>query len=610
MLRRCMWDCAVRSSAFGFHGNVWKCYYSQTRMDGKGFMESLFCKLEYTCDDDWYKLTRQAVEKNGGSYLFKDLGCSNILELLRTVYPDKTWNIFQFKRLPKSFWVEKENRQLYLEQLGKELGIKEMKDWLNVKYKDMYEHGGSAILLQFGNVKNILLEHYPDCPWEEWASETNIDDTFLSTKKPQGYWENIDNQRKLFDEIGKKFNITSMNDWNTISRKSITSVKGGSSVLNKYSSIQEALETLYPEFEWNVLDRKKVSRNFWIDKNNHRVILDKIIKDLNLSSPKDLLSLSKQDIKKAGCKSLYSHYPNLYCALKENYPEYKWNIFDFKPLPRNIWQDKNIQKEFLLYFAEKENIKTFEDWKLVNCRTFHNAGGSSILNQYPSFIDMLSELLPEYTFDVLKDRNVVPRKYWDSPENIQKFLEEFKKEYYITELKDWERVSASQIISFGGGGLIQKFKNLKTILYTAYPKENWKPINLKSKRKRATQRFVFHQIQVLCKEREIIEEYIHEELSRDSGIHVEFDVYIPSLKVGIEYHGEQHYKDIPAFGPLEQYKERDKEKEKLCKENNIHLVVIPYWTSTNLKSIQKILFEQLPENMHKYFSTPNYNIKE
>ena len=55
---------------------------------------------------------------------------------------------------------------MYLEQLGKELGIKEMKDWLNVKYKDMYEHGGSAILLQFGNVKNILLEHYPDCPWE------------------------------------------------------------------------------------------------------------------------------------------------------------------------------------------------------------------------------------------------------------------------------------------------------------------------------------------------------------------------------------------------------------------------------------------------------------
>ena len=41
--------------------------------------------------------------------------------------------------------------------------------------------------------------------------------------------------------------------------------------------------------------------------------------------------------------------------------------------------------------------------------------------------------------------------------------------------------------------------------------------------------------------------------------------------IAIEYHGKQHYEDIPqAFNSVETYQHRDIEKEKLCKEHGIH----------------------------------------
>ena len=55
------------------------------------------------------------------------------------------------------------------------------------------------------------------------------------------------------------------------------------------------------------------------------------------------------------------------------------------------------------------------------------------------------------------------------------------------------------------------------------------------------------------------------------------DVYIPSLKVGIEYQGEQHYRPIDFFGGDPAYKEvvmRDKRKAELCKSNGVTLI---YW---------------------------------
>jgi|GEM_PF-2237471 len=55
------------------------------------------------------------------------------------------------------------------------------------------------------------------------------------------------------------------------------------------------------------------------------------------------------------------------------------------------------------------------------------------------------------------------------------------------------------------------------------------------------------------------------------------DVYIPSIKVGLEYQGAQHYEPIDFFGGEEAFQmtqERDKRKAELCKQNGVTLI---YW---------------------------------
>lgn len=53
------------------------------------------------------------------------------------------------------------------------------------------------------------------------------------------------------------------------------------------------------------------------------------------------------------------------------------------------------------------------------------------------------------------------------------------------------------------------------------------------------------------------------------------DIFIPSLQVGIEYHGEQHYRPIEHFGgrkALRATRVRDKRKAEACKKNGVVLV--------------------------------------
>ena len=67
------------------------------------------------------------------------------------------------------------------------------------------------------------------------------------------------------------------------------------------------------------------------------------------------------------------------------------------------------------------------------------------------------------------------------------------------------------------------------------------------------------------------------------------DIYIPSLNVGIEYQGIQHYESIDFFGGEDAFAYRQKldaRKKELCKVNGLKLVAWPYTeaiTEANLK---------------------------
>ena len=59
-----------------------------------------------------------------------------------------------------------------------------------------------------------------------------------------------------------------------------------------------------------------------------------------------------------------------------------------------------------------------------------------------------------------------------------------------------------------------------------------------------------------------------------------FDFYISDYNLCIEYDGEQHYRPVDFFGGDERFQQcqyHDTIKTKYCKDNNIHLLRIPYF---------------------------------
>jgi hypothetical protein len=73
-----------------------------------------------------------------------------------------------------------------------------------------------------------------------------------------------------------------------------------------------------------------------------------------------------------------------------------------------------------------------------------------------------------------------------------------------------------------------------------------------------------------------------------------FDFYIPSLNIAIEYDGQQHYNPVEIWGGqdmLEVNKKRDNLKNIFCRENNIHLLRIPYTSLTVSKDVLDFIKE-------------------
>jgi hypothetical protein len=78
------------------------------------------------------------------------------------------------------------------------------------------------------------------------------------------------------------------------------------------------------------------------------------------------------------------------------------------------------------------------------------------------------------------------------------------------------------------------------------------------------------------------------------NFNLELDCYNPELRLAVEYNGEQHYKYIPYFHKNKEaflnQKYRDELKIRMCKDNNITMITVPY---TEKKNIKKYLYNQL-----------------
>ncbi len=92
-------------------------------------------------------------------------------------------------------------------------------------------------------------------------------------------------------------------------------------------------------------------------------------------------------------------------------------------------------------------------------------------------------------------------------------------------------------------------------------------------------------------------------IKTDYGFSLELDGFNPSLNIAFEYNGIQHYEYSPFYHRnnvenFENQKLRDAKKIEYCRNNKIHLIIIPYTVKSNVE-LADFIIKSLPENVEQ-----------
>ena len=531
------------------------------------FLDSLKDTYNLRNFDDWNSLSQQQILTQGGRNVLK---YHSMYEIRCKGFPEGKNKFIQPKsKNPVGYWQNEENIKNFLLKLSKKLNLKDEKDWKLITQKQIKENNGSR-LLKFYSMDEIKSLGYPK-------------GKFLPQKKPISYWENKENIKKFLLKLSNKLNIKTIKDWDEkLTRKEIN-LNGG--CLLKNYSLYELKCIAYPDGKL-LFSNSTFTIKYWENFDNVTRFLLELKEKLNLSTAKDWnKKLTQKQIISHGGRNLF-HLYSIYELKCIGYPDGK-EIYSKPKKLQGFWNNiENVQK-FLFDFGKKFNLSTPEDWNSISAPQIREFGGRNLLNLFSMFeLKVIACPGGESYFREPKRA----QGYWDNEENIQHFFNELGNKLQIKVNEDWLRVSREQIIYHGGGGLVARY-NKDYLVHKFIPGLSKAKSKLSG---RSSQRWLFLQIQKLFPGEEIVEDYFHSEISRLTGYSVQFDIFLVDKKIAFEYHGQQHYQDLPQiFGPIEMFTSRDSEKQKLCTVFGIKLIIIPHWWDKTLNTLKETIDSEM-----------------
>jgi len=199
----------------------------------KNYLIWLANKLQWKELRDFYKLTTTILKENNGTGLLVYYD-SSPLKIVTSIIGnppegDDEWYPWVFDgSTPNGYWSSTENQQKYAKWLFKRLGFTKMEDWYGVSQETFRDNFGSGIILsKHYNSSHIafLQNIYKDYVFYPW----------LFRQTPQGYWKNHENRILLGQWLCKQLNISSAEDWYTISRNTLRAFNCGGLLAHYYN---------------------------------------------------------------------------------------------------------------------------------------------------------------------------------------------------------------------------------------------------------------------------------------------------------------------------------------------------------------------------------------
>ncbi len=251
---------------------------------------------------------------------------------------------------------------------------------LKIQQKHFKNNGLDGILVgRFqGSTMKAMKWCFPEYPWDE----------SLCSKKPQGYWQNIENVKAEVEKI-RKIRGWTMDDCYQLSKNDYPQ-----GLQDVYPSPFALLCVVYPEKQWQPWRMKSVPKGTWDDFENHKNVVHHLEEKLGIHAPSEWRDKLDGDTFRdfQGLIQIgYASSPTkLLCAV---YPELGKKLWLFKRTPQNFWTNTTAA-EFISDFGEARGLTTPESWYSVTCNDIDAHGGATLVFNYKSHIDLITRFVP------------------------------------------------------------------------------------------------------------------------------------------------------------------------------------------------------------------------
>lgn len=155
--------------------------------------------------------------------------------------------------------------------------------------------------------------------------------SFSYTRRGNQYWKEFKNHRKFFDEVEKRMNLKSWEDWYQI-KFSDVEFHGGAPLLFEYygNSLVKALLKIYPERQWKPWRFSSVPHGFWRDTIQQRNFMDEFGRDYKVTCFDDWYTIEQDKILERGANNLLQEFGySLPRAIINIYPHHIWDASRF-----------------------------------------------------------------------------------------------------------------------------------------------------------------------------------------------------------------------------------------------------------------------------------------
>jgi len=285
-------------------------------------------------------------------------------------------------------------------------------------------------------------------------------------------------------------------------------------------------------------------------------------------------------------------YGSVIKAILTNFPEYNWEIWKFHQVPKRYWEDLLHQRECFDRLAQQFQVHQPSDWYSLSYADVAQVASGVLGHFNNSLIKALQTVYPEYIWYEWRF-NQVPKGFWNDINNLRDYINWLSDQLDIKEFQDWYSVTIPQLLSLRAYSPINKYGGLIPVLKMCFPDQVWNP-NAAILYK--VQNLLYKMARKLFSNLLVEMNYKHPELRfSKSNSRMEFDVFIPSLNVALEYQGQQHYNFHFMYGSEKCTQQRDTEKKDACQKIGITLIEIPYWWDRQLPSLMAAINKARPD---------------